>query len=386
MMTALASILLALGGDDSEVRATIERSLPYLQKEGVAWIGQRNCISCHHVPFLLWSFREAQSRGIWPDSSSLAGWTDWARQESMKQREKVKLSSPGLEALQGEGMPAETLAKLATFPEKFGGNKEEVFLKELEKFLAADELSLHKGLLLKHATRDKGDGGGLDSMVQLLLADAYGSGGATPANFVASTRARIVEMQQADGSWKPGGQLFSTNRSAAEATQLTTMWAALALSEALDVASKGSVGRARTYLKDAQAGKILEWLAVRLLLARKLEETDVAESVARELLARQNPDGGWASLHGAATDAFATGQALYALAGSGERGAADAIARGRKLLIGTQAADGSWTVPPAAVTSPTKKGERLKSLEPIYRYWGSAWAAIGLASTLPGKS
>ncbi len=373
-MVALTSVLVALVcQDEAAVRAAVSRSLPYLEKDGVAWMKGRNCLSCHHVPFLLWSHRLAQSKGIPLDAEKLAAWTEWSRKESTKQREKVRLSSPGLDALKGEGVPAETLAKLAPFAQKPDGNKEEVFLHEVGKLLEPDELARHRAALLKHATRDKGDGGGLDAMVQLLLSGSDGDG---EAEFAASTRGRIREMQQADGSWKPGGQLFGMNRSAAEATQLTTMWAELALLESPDAAWKESLARAGSYLKDATQGKVLEGLVVRLLLSIRRGE---APADLKELLARQNSDGGWASLHGAGSDAFATGQALQALSATG---ADDAIRRGRQFLIERQSPDGSWSVPPSALASPKRTPERLKSLEPIYHYWGSAWASIGLASTL----
>ena len=379
MILAVTSLLLALAQDDAAVRGSIGRSLPYLEKGGVAWMQNRACLSCHHVPFLLWSHQVAQAKGIPLDAQKLAAWTDWAREESTKQRERLRLSPEGLEALRGEEIPAETLAKLASFPQKFGGNKEEVYLHELGKLLTPDELVRHRPALLRHATRGKGDGGGLDSMAQLLLGGVYGG----ESEFAASTRARIREVQKPDGSWKPGGQLFSMNRSAAEATQLTTMWAELALLENSEAASKESITRASSFLKDAPPGKVLEGLVVRLLLSAKRGESSADP---KDLVARQNPDGGWSSLHGAGSDAFATGQALYALSAVGAEGAAEAIRHGRKFLIDAQGEDGSWSVPPAALTTPKRTPETMQSLDPIYRYWGSAWATIGLAATLPAKS
>jgi squalene-hopene/tetraprenyl-beta-curcumene cyclase len=378
MITAVASLLLALAQEDAAVRASVERGLSSLEKEGVAWMRARSCLSCHHVPFLLWSHRVAQAKGIPLDARKLVAWTDWAREESTKQREKLRLSPEGLEALRGEDLPAEMLAKLAPFPQKFAGGKEEVYLHDLGTLLTPDELARYRGALLKHAVRDKGDGGGLDSMAQLLLGGVYGG----DSEFAASTRARIRELQKPDGSWKPGGQLFEMNRSAAEATQLTTMWAELALREHPDPASTESVTRAGSFLKDAPQGKVLEGLVVRLLLSSTRED---ASADPKDLLARQNPDGGWASLHGAASDAFATGQALHALSAARSTGADEAVRRGRQFLVERQNPDGSWPVPPAALTSPKRPPERLKSLEPIYRYWGTAWATIGLAGTLPGK-
>ncbi|MBI3856673.1 MAG: hypothetical protein HY293_13380 [Planctomycetes bacterium] len=287
------------------------------------------------------------------------------------------LEPPGTEPAL-ESLPADLHAKLSPLTKK-NGLKEAAFVKELEKTLTPEELAPHKDALLKNAAREKGDGGGLDTMSQLLLAGVTGADDDRTSAFLAATRARLRELQQPDGSWKAGGQLPRMNRSEAEGTELTTMWTVLALSEGPEVT------RALTFLKDAKPGKTNEGLALRLMLAKKFGEGDAFAALAKELIGRQNPDGSWAWLQGGTGDAFATGQVLYAL---GVTGAADpaAVQRARAYLLGTQTADGSWTVPPPALTSPSTAPDRLKRLEPIYRYWGSAWAAIGLARTLPAKS
>jgi hypothetical protein len=53
-----------------------------------------------------------------------------------------------------------------------------------------------------------------------------------------------------------------------------------------------------------------------------------------------------------------------------------AIARGRRFLVESQRADGSWAV------RGTKK-DKAKKVEPTATYWGTCWAVIGLAETLP---
>jgi hypothetical protein len=365
----------------AQVRQAVDRSLPYLEKEGLAWIKQRNCLSCHQVTFMLWSHQEAQAKGIALDPKKLSEWTAWSRNESLSQQLKFKLTDPNLESLKAEALPAETLAKLAPLAKK-PGLKEADFVKELAKTLTPEELGQHKDGLLKHATREKGDGGGLDTMGQLLLAGVYGT---EDAGFIASTRARLLELQQADGAWKPGGQLGRMGRSDAEGTQMTTMWTLLALSEKQDAAAKAGLERALAFLKKAQPGKTSEWLALRLLVEKKFGEADAAQSFLKDLLGRQSADGGWAWTQDGPSDAFATGQVLYALSRSGVSGDDAAIQRARKLLIETQGPDGSWAVAPASLTSPKTAPDRIKRLEPIYRYWGSAWATIGLLETLPAK-
>src|SRR6478735_624907 len=63
--------------NDLAVRDAVSRSLPFLEKEGVAWMKDRRCMSCHHVPFLLWSHRSAHAQGFTVDSQKFAEWDDW---------------------------------------------------------------------------------------------------------------------------------------------------------------------------------------------------------------------------------------------------------------------------------------------------------------------
>ena len=69
------------------------------------------------------------------------------------------------------------------------------------------------------------------------------------------------------------------------------------------------------------------------------------DRVAKDLLAEQRPDGGWAQLSTLASDAYATGQALVALSESHSLPvAATAYQRGVQFLLKSQLADGSWHV------------------------------------------
>lgn len=53
------------------VRQAIERAMPFLERDGVAWMDGRipvqdgqGCVSCHHVPFAVWSYQEAVRAGF----------------------------------------------------------------------------------------------------------------------------------------------------------------------------------------------------------------------------------------------------------------------------------------------------------------------------------
>ena len=101
--------------------------------------------------------------------------------------------------------------------------------------------------------------------------------------------------------------------------------------------------RALAYLKTTKPGKTVQTLALRLIVAHDFGEPEQAELLRRELLDRQNADGGWSWWkENQASDAFATGQALYALGRIGSGGTAVLMVR---LLR-----DGSGPAPLATVT------------------------------------
>src|SRR6185369_3801344 len=94
---------------DAQIRKAVERSLPYLEREGVAWIEKHDCISCHHVPFLLWSHNAAKSAGFVVDDTKLARWNEWAAGKSLSMRGYFTLSDASLTQLRADGVPEATL-------------------------------------------------------------------------------------------------------------------------------------------------------------------------------------------------------------------------------------------------------------------------------------
>src|SRR5262249_48209517 len=89
----------------------------------------------------------------------------------------------------------------------------------------------------------------------------------------------------------------------------------------------------------------------------------------KDLLDKQNADGGWSWADDQPSDPFATGQALFGLAKAGRKADDPAVARGCAYLLKTQRPDGSWYAP---TKKPTGKNHVIAT------YWASAWATIGL--------
>lgn len=105
---------------------------------------------------------------------------------------------------------------------------------------------------------------------------------------------------------------------------------------------KERIARARAWLAAARPHGAEEH-ATRLL-GLGWTKAPTADAV-RDLLATRNADGGWGQLPGMASDAYATGLALYALhLGGGMAAAHEAYQRGVRYLLDTQRPDGSWFV------------------------------------------
>src|SRR5215212_9925032 len=88
LATSISSEVLAdqLLPTSKNVRAAVERSLPYIEKVGTAWMQQRKCSSCHNVTFLIWSHNEAAAREFNVDRTKLAEWTKWSLADALSDR------------------------------------------------------------------------------------------------------------------------------------------------------------------------------------------------------------------------------------------------------------------------------------------------------------
>ncbi|MBI1790613.1 MAG: hypothetical protein HYR60_24040 [Acidobacteria bacterium] len=104
------------------------------------------------------------------------------------------------------------------------------------------------------------------------------------------------------------------------------------------------VSRAVAWLKENAPASNQDSAFQTLGLVWGKAERAAIHRAAAALQARQREDGGWSQLPSLASDAYATGQALYALALSGTPASDPVYRRGLNYLLRTQAGDGTWLV------------------------------------------
>jgi len=290
-----------------QIRAAVQRSIPYIQKKGEWWIEKKNCVSCHRVNNMVWSLGEARHSGF-EVSAKLDEWLAWATKRSLAKNDKGNIV--GL------------------------GNKEGV--------------------------------------AQLLLGAKRTEVNAPQRKELA---ALLLDGQQENGSWKPGGQLPSQKRPKAETATVSTMWITLALIENGDAKSTAATEKATRYITKSPPGKSIEWHAARLLLALAQDAHTARDQALETIRKRQQPDGGWAWLLGDQSDALGTGLALYALTRAGLSADNASIQRAQDFLVTTQRKDGSWAVKGT-------KANKQNSVQETAVYWGTTWASLGLMAGL----
>jgi hypothetical protein len=168
-----------------------------------------------------------------------------------------------------------------------------------------------------------------------------------PQNTASGALAKMLAAQQAgDGHWRTPDVRLPASGSLFTVTALSLRAIASYLPPGLDAESKSRIGRARQWL-ETNTPRSTEDSAFRLLGAKWAgSKAALREEYARQLIAEQRADGGWAQIAARPSDAYASGQVLFALVESaGMSVESPPIQRGLDYLLRTQFADGSWLVP-----------------------------------------
>jgi len=270
----------------ASVRAAMERIIPLLQKSDVTFFRKSGCVSCHNNTLTAMTVAAARKNGL-PVDDEIA-------------RKQLKTIASYLEGwrdrvLQGIGIPGD-----------------------------ADTVSY---ILIGMAEEKYEPDAATDAMAYFLK-----------------------RQQASDGRWR-----ILAHRPPIESSDIQVTAASLrALQVYAPTAQRSeyqkSKQRAADWLMRSQP-RTTEERAFRLLgLAWAGASKKVIQKAARELLAEQRSDGGWAQLPSLASDAYGTGQALVALQQGGALSTADpAHKRGIQFLLNTQLEDGSWHVKSRAI-------------------------------------
>ena len=144
------------------------------------------------------------------------------------------------------------------------------------------------------------------------------------------------------------------------------------------------IERATNWLRTAPVGDN-EDLAYQLMgLAWAGQNPDQLSPTVRGLLDKQRANGGWAQLDSLESDAYATGQSLYALiTAGGLRPGNNALERGLQFLLSTQTGVGSWHVRRRAYPfQPTFDGAFPHGRDTWISASATSWAVMAMSQAL----
>lgn len=219
---------------------------------------------------------------------------------------------------------------------------------------------------------------------------AFGSEmGIQPSVTTALHTRRMASLQKADGRFatfdaRPP-QSYSSFMITALAVRTMNQYLPASLAEEKDA----RVEKARKWLASAPVASTEDSSYRVMGLVWAGASRPEIENAASELLSRQNADGGWSQTPARKSDAYATGEAMYAL----KLAAASAASydRGVRFLLDTQLQDGSWLVETrlhevAQISPPKMETGFPHGASQITSMFGTTWAVYALSLALPEQA
>jgi ankyrin repeat protein len=229
----------------------------------------------------------------------------------------------------------------------------------------------------------------IDQFFEGLALVCAHAAGVPPGLSTAAAAHAVAGAQRPDGSWSTMDQRPPQAHGPIGSTAVNLRALQLYLPPAFKAEADARVGRARDWLLKAEPRTTAE----RVYRLRGLHWAGAGEpavrDAARQLLADQRPDGGWAQLPALASDAYSTGDALSALSEAGGVAPSDAAyQRGLRYLLTTQQPDGTWQVrtrlhPPAPVSPRYFDAKFPYARDQYVSIMATTWAAAALLHALP---
>jgi ankyrin repeat protein len=228
-------------------------------------------------------------------------------------------------------------------------------------------------------------GGGSDTLGYTLMGM---SAAGAPADALTDAHVHYMSLNQyPDGAFRN-----SSYRPPTEFSPFTTTAVALRSIKLYPIPGrreefKERVDRARRWLLSAKASSTEERSMQLNALADAGASPSERAPFVQALKAAQNQDGSWSQIPNVRSDAYATGEALYALHVSGNVPVNDAVyQKGVQWLLRNQLADGSWFAPTRAVPVQPHTFESFPNgWHQFVSDAASCWATMALLFTLPDK-
>ena len=207
-----------------------------------------------------------------------------------------------------------------------------------------------------------------------------------PSDFYTDAVVRYIKaMQTPEGNWSSNEGRRPPMNSGDFQTAALAIYAMKRYGAAADVlAVDAAIGRATRWLEHSAPVTTQDRAFHLLGLAWGGGSPAVLKRTKRELVSMQRADGGWSQLPQMSSDAYATGQVLFALHQSRMMQAKHRVYRkGTMYLLTTQAEDGSWHVSTRAIwLQPYFESGFPYGRDQFISAAGTAWAVMALSPAI----
>jgi Ankyrin repeats (3 copies)/Squalene-hopene cyclase C-terminal domain/Ankyrin repeats (many copies) len=211
-----------------------------------------------------------------------------------------------------------------------------------------------------------------------------------PKNAYTDAAVRVIKaMQTPQGNWSANeSRRPPMNAGDFNATALAIYAIKHYTPAGNEATSALAIKRAAAWLENAHPRTTQDRVFHALGLSWANEGSETARRSTRALMHLQRIDGGWSQMVGMESDAYATGQALFALHIAGKLPASDPVYRmGVDYLLRTQAADGTWHVKSRSIwLQPYFESGFPYGQDQFISTAGTAWASMALAAAAPAPA